>query len=87
MPSWHFKVVARDDPQSLIRMLNFFSQVGLTPKRVSAVEANSLIAIRIEQPGLGEHQAHIIAEKMRSSFLVEDVCVHHGRRILDRGLS
>ena len=85
MSTWYFRIVTRDDPQSLIRMLNFFSQLGLTPRRVSAVESNSLVAIHIEQSGLGEHQAHIIAEKMRSSLLVEDVRIRHRRGIVDRG--
>ncbi len=77
-----FEVVAHADPQTLVRVLNYFAQLGLQPGRVHAVEADGSVTIRIAQPGLAEQQAHIIAEKMRTSVLVDTVRVHRGRRLL-----
>jgi hypothetical protein len=82
MPLSRFAVIGRADPQTLIRLLNYFAQQHLLPSRVSAVEADGLVTIMIDQPGLGEQQAGIIAEKMRSSVLVENVRVHRGRHLL-----
>jgi acetolactate synthase regulatory subunit len=77
-----FDIVARADPQTLIRLLNAFAQRGLRPNRVMATESNGLVTVRIEIPDLSEQQGQIIAEKMRSSFLVETVRVVRGRRLL-----
>jgi hypothetical protein len=82
MPLSRFDIVARAEPQTLMRLLNYFAQLSLLPSRVNAVEAEESMTIRIEQPGLGEHQARVIAEKMRSSVLVEAVRVHRGRHLL-----
>jgi hypothetical protein len=82
MPLSRFEVVACADPQTLIRLLNYFAQVGLLPARVNAVEACGLVTIRIHQHGLSEQQARIIAEKMRGSVLVDAVQVRRGRRLL-----
>lgn len=68
----HFTIHARRDPQVLPRVLNFFAQIGEVPRRV-VVEAAAEVTIIIEVAGLGDHQLAIIAEKMRSSFLVTDV--------------
>lgn len=82
MPLTRFDLVIRKDPQALIRALNYFAQIGLSPRRVRSVEAEATLSVRIEQPDLPDHQARIIAEKMRSSFLVDAVHVHRGRRLL-----
>lgn len=82
MPRTHFDIVARADPQTLIRLLNYFAQLGLLPNRVNAVEVGGSVMVRIAQPELGEHQARIIAEKMRSSVLVESVRARRGRHLL-----
>lgn len=82
MPPFRFDVVARADPQALMRLINCFAQLGLLPRRMRSVEADGLVTIYVEQPGLGEQQARIIAEKMRSSVLVETVRVRRGRRHL-----
>ena len=52
------------------------------PSCVDAVEAGGLVTIRIEQPDLSEKQAHIIAEKMRSSVLALSVSLQGGRQTL-----
>lgn len=78
MPLSRFDVVARVDPQTLIRLLNPFAQLGLLPSRVDAIEAEGLVTVCIEQPDLAEQQARIIAEKMRSYVLVEAVSLRCG---------
>ena len=82
MPTCRFDIIARADPQTLPRLLNPFAQIGAMPSRVSAVEASELLTVRIDQPELGEQEARIIAEKMRSSVLVETVRVRRGRHAL-----
>lgn len=67
-----FTIRARPDPQTLPRLLNYFAQVGEIPRRVVAdIDTEATIAIDIV--GLSDHQLEIIAEKMRSSFLVTAV--------------
>jgi hypothetical protein len=78
MSPLRFDIVARADSQALIRALNSFAQLDLSPSRVSAVETGGAIKICIEQPDLGGQQAGIIAKKMRSSFLGASVCVSSG---------
>lgn len=82
LPVSRFDIIAHADPQTLIRMLNYFALLGLVPRCVDAVEADGLVTIRIEQPDLGEQQAHVIAEKMRSSVLALSVGLHRGRQTL-----
>lgn len=82
MPLSRFNIVARHDPATLIRLLNYFAQLGMVPSRVKAAEVGGRITVRIEQPDLSEQQARIIMEKMQSAVLVEAVRVHRGRRLL-----
>ncbi len=77
-----FDIVAHADPQTLVRLLNHFAQLGLRPERVAAVEADEVVTVRIEQRDLDEQQARIIAEKMRGSCLVASVRVRRGQRLL-----
>lgn len=77
-----FDIVARADPQTLIRLLSYFAQLGILPGGVRAREAAGLMTVQIEQADLAEQQARIIAEKMRSSVLVETVRVRCGRDLL-----
>lgn len=78
MPLMRFDVVTRSDPQALIRLLNHFAQCSLLPSRVTATEADGRLKVRIDQPGVEEKQASIIAERMRSSVLVETVSLQRG---------
>ncbi len=82
MPPSRFDIVGHKDPQTLIRLLNYFAALGLAPSQVTAVAADGMMAIAIEQPDLGEKQARIIAEKMRSSVLVESVRLRLGQHLL-----
>lgn len=77
-----FRVQARPDPQALGRLINFVAQLGLVPRRVCADHVDGLMHVMIEQDGLADHHAAMIAEKMRSSVLVEAVQLSRGRRQL-----
>lgn len=80
MPISRFEVVARPDPQTLARLVNFFAQRGLVPRSVRATENGGLLRVMIEQHGLALHEAGIVADKMRTSWLVEEVRLRWGRR-------
>lgn len=71
-----FEIVSRSDPQALIRLLNHFAQRSMLPGHVTATETGGRLVIRIDQPGMDERQAHIIARKMSNSVLVETVRIY-----------
>ncbi|MBS0481725.1 MAG: hypothetical protein JSR96_06130 [Proteobacteria bacterium] len=68
-----FRVEARKDPATLVRILNHFAQIGLVPDRVVVVQALDHLILEVAQQGLEEKRGQIIAEKMRSSVLVLSV--------------
>ncbi len=78
----HFQVTVRADPSALGRLIGYFSQLGHVPQRVRADRAGDLIAVSIVMDAIGDHPAGIIAEKMRSSPLVEHVVLHRGMHLL-----
>nr|WP_047168033.1 hypothetical protein [Sphingomonas sp. Y57] len=73
-----FDIVARPDPQTLARLINYFAQRALIPRFVEARETDGIVRVAIEQPGLSAHEAGIIADKMRSNWLVEEVGLRCG---------
>jgi hypothetical protein len=73
----NFHVQACVDPQALGRVINYFAQLGMVPSRVEARATGDLMEIRIVQDELDDRLANIIAEKMRSSVLVEAVQLSH----------
>jgi len=75
-----FEIVARRDPQTLARLINFFAQRGLVPKAVRSREEDGVMQVTIEQDDLPLHEAGIVADKMRASWLVDDVRLRWGRR-------
>ena len=77
-----FSVRARAEPQTLARFINYVAQLGLIPTRVRADVCDDVMTMMIEQGGLGDQQAGIIAEKMRACVLVQDVRLTRGRRFL-----
>lgn len=77
-PVSRFDVVARRDPQTLARLINYFAQRALIPRMVEAREADGMMLVRIEQEGLSIHEAGIVADKMRSNWLVEEVGLRCG---------
>jgi hypothetical protein len=82
MAVMRFDIVAKADPQILTRLLSYFAQLGMLPGFVNSVLADQTVAVRIEQSGLSEHQARVVAERMRSSVLVETVLLHRGQSLL-----
>ena len=77
-PVSRFDIVARPDPQTLARLINYFAQRALTPHRVEARQADGVMRVTIEQAGLSVHEAGIIADKMRNAWLVEEVALRCG---------
>ena len=73
-----FIVQARSHPQALARIINHVAQLGITPKRVCADENNGIMTIFMEQDGICDRQARIIAEKMYTSVLVQKVKLIRG---------
>lgn len=69
------RVVAWAEPQALPRILNPFVLHGLAPRRLVALESEGLLTVRMEIANLEEQRLRIIAEKLRSSFLVTEVQV------------
>jgi len=68
-----YEIRGSANAQTLSRLINFFAQLGMTPTRVRADKIGQMLMIVIEQDGLDDHQADVIAYKMRSSVMVEDV--------------
>lgn len=68
-----FEIDAAADPQTLPRLINYVAQQGLIPTAVRARTNGLAMVVTIEQAGLSDHQARIIAEKMHSSPLVAAV--------------
>lgn len=72
-PTYEFRVSARRDPQSLQRVLDYFSQRGLVPASLVARTNGNEISATVVVPGLSPEAALLIAEKIRASFLVRKV--------------
>lgn len=73
-----FEIVARIDPQTVARLINYFAQRALTPRHVQATQVEGMMRVAIEQDGLSVHEAGIIADKMRCNWLVEEVGLRCG---------
>lgn len=71
---FRFEVCAFADPETVPRLINYFTQRGLIPFRIRASLEHDEIVVRLDQHGLTAGEAKIIAEKMRSSVLVHTVC-------------
>ncbi|WP_155986397.1 hypothetical protein [Novosphingobium resinovorum] len=78
-----FRVLASAEPQALPRLIGLIAQIGLTPTSLCAKATGDLITITIDQSGLNEQQAAVIAEKMRSLVLVLDVQLSSDQPSLD----
>jgi hypothetical protein len=68
-----FEIRAASDAHTLLRLLNYFAQRGLTPSSVRADVVGTTAFVVIEQAALEPGHASIIAEKMRCSVLAEEV--------------
>ena len=68
-----FDVRATADPETVPRLINFFTQRGLIPGKIRVERAGEEMHALFEQVGLDGHEAQIIAERMRASVLVEAV--------------
>lgn len=70
MSAFRFAVRASADPGLVPRLVNHFAQRGLVPSRLGTAMTGAELEVVIEQPGLSEDQATLIAERMRASILV-----------------
>ncbi len=66
---FRFSISAQVADDTLLRMLNYFAQRGLCPSSVHAEQLGNTVTIDIDQPGITEHTASIIQQKMRN-------CIH-----------
>jgi hypothetical protein len=73
MSIMRFEIRAIADPEALPRLVGYVSQLGLVPDCFNAIKVDDFMTVVIEQYGMGDDQAAIIANKMRSSFLIESV--------------
>ncbi len=71
--SAHFEIIADVDPHVALRMLNYFAQRDLVPSMFRSRRVREKLEMRIVVPGLAEHDASVIAEKMRGQFTVSAV--------------
>lgn len=71
----HFAIRALADPQTVPRLINHFAQLGLVPSAIAMTTHGDRITLDLTQHHLPLANAHVIAEKMRASCLVEDVAL------------
>lgn len=72
-PACRFMVFTMVDAQALPRLLGYFSQRDLVPTSVRAELQGAWMTVIIDQHGLAENEATLIAAKMRTSVLVRHV--------------
>lgn len=72
-----YTVRAISCPQIVSRLLGHFAQQNLVPASIRSRCWGDTLAIAIEQPDLSEHQAEVIAEKMRSIVTVTSVSLEY----------
>jgi hypothetical protein len=70
---FRFRIRAVSDAQTLSRVINLFAQRGLIPNSVRCRTFMDIQKISITVSDADLACATIIAEKMRATFLVEDV--------------
>ncbi len=71
--SAHFDIITNVDPHISLRMLNYFAQRDIVPSVFRSRRVREKLEIRVVVPGLTEHDASVIAEKMRGQFAVAAV--------------
>ena len=72
-----FTITAEVADDTLLRMLNYFTQRGLRPSHVHAGQFGDTMTIHINQPDITERTASIIQQKMRNCINVKTVEVKH----------
>jgi tRNA threonylcarbamoyladenosine modification (KEOPS) complex Pcc1 subunit len=68
-----FVIEADAEPESLARLMNFFSQQLLLPQSIQMTREGDSLLLTIEQHDLSAHRAEVIAQKMRSLICVAQV--------------
>jgi hypothetical protein len=71
--AFEYRIRATANPQTLSRIINFFAQRDLLPTSVRCDTRADALDVFIVASDLDPAHAQIIAEKMRSMVLVEEV--------------
>jgi hypothetical protein len=82
-----YSVRALAGPQVVDCLLALFSDQNLGPERVSARRFGDRLSVVVRQPGISEHCATTIAEKMRAIEMVESVSLECELPALKRSAS
>ncbi len=72
-----FSIRAAIGPSVLLQLLNHFAQRDLVPARVRSATDSEGLQVTIEQNGMTEHEAEVVAAKMRNLVLVASVLIEH----------
>ena len=76
-PLLRLRVIAEADPQSLSRVLERFSNLHITPRRVHAERGcNDVLHIEVDVAGLSEDRMTLITGKVSQATLVLSACWH-----------
>jgi hypothetical protein len=79
MPT-RFVVQASSEPRTLPRLLDYFSQLGLVPRRLLSRERGGLLEVAIDVRSMSDRHAMIVAERMRASVGVLTVSLKLPRK-------
>ena len=80
-----FHIEGMADPDLLCRVLNLFAVQSFTPERVRADREDHKIRLLLTFPGLSQHRASVIAEKLRSLVTVLAVRLEFSPHVRYRG--
>ena len=72
-PLARYRLQGADDPELIPRVFGQFARRGLVPGFALIRRAAGQVRIQIETTGVDAHGARILAETLRSQFLIEDV--------------
>ncbi|WP_372851176.1 hypothetical protein [Sphingomonas sp.] len=77
-PVARYRVHGADDPELVPRVFGQFARRGLVPAFALIRRSAGLIRMQIEADVADSHTAHILAETLRSQFLIEEVTLDYG---------
>jgi hypothetical protein len=72
-PLARYRLQGADDPELIPRVFGQFARRGLVPGFALIRRAGGQIRIQIEASDVDAHGARILAETLRSQFLIEEV--------------
>lgn len=72
-PLARYRLQGADDPELIPRVFGQFARRGLVPGFALIRHAEGQVRIQIEATDMDAHGAHILAETLRSQFLIDEV--------------